>query len=130
MRDGQKMTLDVKCNEMPENYAESGGNPERPETAESTHLEQLGIQVENVTPEVAKQLRLKETMRGDHRSASGQSGQDGRIGHRHGDCRGEPPPRENDRRRAESAEGEVLAKGVLLLVRSGEGSRFVVIRVE
>ena len=60
LRDGQKMTLDVKCNEMPENYAESGGNPERPETAESTHLEQLGIQVENFTPEVAKQLRLKE----------------------------------------------------------------------
>jgi serine protease Do len=131
LRDGQKMTLDVKCNEMPENYAESGGNPERPETAESTHLEQLGIQVENVTPEVAKQLRLKE----DHgvvitEVRPGSPAEMAGLGtgmvitevNRH------PVKTTADVQKALKAQS--LAKGVLLLVRSGEGSRFVVIRVE
>jgi serine protease Do len=131
LRDGHPMTLAVKCNEMPENYVDSGGNPARPQGKESAQLEQLGIQVENLTPELAKQLKLKddrgvvitEVHPGSPADMAGLG-----TGMVITEVNRHPVRSTADLRKALGA--QALERGVLLLVRSGEGSRFVVIRVQ
>jgi serine protease Do len=131
LRDGQKMTLEVKCREMPENFAEGGGSPARPEAKESSPVEQLGIQVEDLTPEIAKQLNVNddhgvvitEVRPGSPAELKGLS-----TGMVIAEVNRHPVKTTADLQKALG--DKPLQKGVLLLVRSGEGSRFVVIRVE
>jgi serine protease Do len=134
LRDGQKMTLNVKCHEMPEKYAESAGDFEGPqsnESKESANLEKLGVQVENLTPDIARQLRLKD----DHgvvitevRPGSPAEMAGLRSGMVIAMVNQRPVKTTGDLQKALG--GQSLAKGVLLLVRSAEGSRFVAIRAE
>ena len=131
LRDGKKMTLNVTCHEMPGENAQAGNNSESPGNKESSRFEQLGIQVENLTPEVAEHLGVKaehgvaitEVRSGSPAELAGLgTGMVITEADRH------PVKTTDDLRKA--LEGQPLEKGVLLLVRSAQGSRFVVIRVE
>jgi S1-C subfamily serine protease len=53
LRDGKQLTINVICREMPRESAMSGGNSENPGKQEPSRFDQLGIQVENLTPELA-----------------------------------------------------------------------------
>ena len=131
LRDGKRMTLNATCREMPGEYAQTGNNSESPGNKESSRFDKLGIQVENLTPDVAEQLGVKvehgvaitDVRSGSPADLAGLStGMVITEADRH------PVKTTGDLRKA--LETQPLNKGVLLLVRSGEGSRFVVIRVE
>ena len=133
LRDGQKMTLDVKCHEMPEKYAESR-RFRRPATE---RVEGLGQPRKTRRPGREpdaghrRQLRLKddhgvvitEVRRGSPAEMAGL-----RSGMVIAMVNQRPVKTTADLQKAFG--GQSLAKGVLLMVRSAEGSRFVAIRTE
>ena len=131
LRDGQKMTLE---RDLPRDARRICPGRQRARAARQARafpVRALGIQVEDLTPELAEHLKLK----GEHGVAitAVQPGSPADVAglaagmvitqaNRHSiDTSG-------DLRKALDA--QPLDKGVLLLVRSAEGSRFVVIRVE
>ena len=131
LREGKKMTIDVTCREMPDEYAQAGNTSESPGNKESSRFDQIGIQVENLTPDVAEHLGIKVehgvAITGVRSSSPAQlagltTGMVITEADRH------PIKKTDDLRQV--LENRPLDKGVLLLVQSAEGSRFVVIRVE
>ena len=131
LRDGKQMTLNVTCREMPANVA-AVENSAGPESTEHSRFDKLGIQVENLTPQIAEQLGIKA----DHGVAitdvqKRQPGRYGRPVHRHGDYRGQPSPGQNRGRLAQGpGRQDRWTRACCCLVRSAEGSRFVVIGTE
>jgi serine protease Do len=131
LRDGKKMTIDVTCREMPGENTHNGVTSESAGNKELSRFDKLGIQVENLTPEIAEQLGVK--------AEHGVAITDVRSGSP-ADLAGLTPGMvitEADRQPVRTTddlhktlEARPLNKGVLLLVRSAEGSRFVVIRTE
>ena len=130
LREGKQVTLDVTCRELPANLAiasDSHGSAD----AETSHFDKLGIQVENLTSQIAEQLRIQvdhgvaitDVQRGSPAEMAGLS-----IGMVITEANRQPVRTIEDLRKAMDA--RPLDKGVLLLVRSAEGSRFVVIRTE
>ncbi len=130
LRDGKQMTLSVTCREMPASFTEV--NNKSPEIGKApSHFGKLGLQVEDLTPQVAEHLGVKV----DHGVAitDVQSGSPADMaglatGMVITEVNRQAVKTVDDFRKALDA--RPLDKGVLLLVRSADGSRFVVIRVE
>ena len=131
IRDGKRMTLEVTCAEMPANVGLARAGTQQPGNAETTRFEKLGIQVEDLTPQVADQLGVKvehgvvitDVTSGSPADLAGLA--TGMV------------ITEANRQPVASAEGlrkalgsKPLEKGVLLLVHTAEGSRFVAIQME
>ena len=133
LRDGKQMTLQVKCQEMPADFglaSESG--VEGPGSAEPSKFDQLGIQVENLTPALAEQLKVKA----DHGVAITEVKPDSpadaaglKAGMVIAQVNRQPIKSVEDFRKALGSKSS-LKKGVLLLVRSEAGSHYIVIRVD
>jgi len=134
LRDGKRMTLNVMPAEQPASYglarSESRGS-ERSEKSESSRVQKLGIEVETLTSEVADRLDLKEKQ-----GVVITDVESGGPADRAGLASGMVITRVN-RKPVNSAEDfrtaiehGSLEKGVLLLVHSQQGTRFVVLRVE
>jgi len=130
LRNGKETTLNVTCREMPsESAMASMGSHGR--GSESSSFDKLGLQVEDLTSQVAEQLGIKaehgvaitEVRSGSPAALAGLS-----SGMVITEVNRQPVKTVADFRKALDA--KPLDKGVLLLVRSTEGSRFVVIRVE
>ena len=131
LRAGKKMTINVTSREMPREFAEASTSSESLSNKESSRFDQLGIQADNLTPEVAEHLGIK--------AEHGVAITDVRSGSP-ADMAGLTTGMvitEVDRQPIKTTEGlhkalkaHPLDKGVLLLVRSAEGSRFVVLSVE
>ncbi len=132
IRDGKRMTLDVVCAEQPANYgmnqdeiSESTGN------GETSRFEKLGVQVENLTPQLAEKLGIKAehgVVISDVQAGSPAA----MVGLASGmvitQVDRQPVKSVEEFRKA--VESKPLEKGLLMLVQSSKGSRFVVIRVE
>ena len=133
LRAGKKMTINVTAREMPGEYARGENNAENPghkESAESSRFKQLGIQAENLTPELAEHLGVKAehgVAITDVRSGSPAEMAGLSTGMVITEADRHPVKTTDDLRKA--LETHPLNKGLLLLVRSAEGSRFVVIQV-
>ena len=130
LRDGKEMTLNVTCREMPEDFAMSGPRS-HDRGGESSHFDKLGLQVEDLTPQLAEQLGVKA----DHGVAITQV-RSGSPAERAGLSAGmvvtevDRKPVKTTDDFGKAIESQPLEKGVLLLVQSSGGSRFVVIRME
>ena len=130
LRDGRKMTLDVKCNEMPAEYAADSGSTQ-PKSREPARVDQLGIHVQNLTAEIADKLGLNdehgvvvtEVRPGSPADMAGLG-----TGMVITEVNRHPVKTTADFEKAITAQS--LAKGVLLNVHAGGGSRYVVIRVQ
>ncbi|MGA2253808.1 MAG: Do family serine endopeptidase [Thermoguttaceae bacterium] len=131
LRGGKQMTLNVNCGEQPADFgvarigSRGSGNPE------PSHFEKLGIQVADLTASVAAHLGIK-TEHGvvitDVRSGSPADLAGLTSGVVITEANRQPVKSVADFRKALGAKS--LEKGVLLLIRSAEGSRFVVIGPE
>ncbi len=131
LRDGKQMTLNVICREQPADFGTASAGSRNSGKAESSSFEKLGIEVEALTPQVAEKLGVKA----DH----GLAITDVRSGSP-ADLAGLTSGMvitEADRHAVKTVDDlrkildkKPLDKGVLLLVRSSSGSRFVVIQVE
>ena len=130
LRDGKPITLSVTCREMPADFtaANFGGR----ESADGTsRFDQLGIEAETLTPKLAEHLGVKadhgvaitDVHSGSPAAAAGLA-----TGMVITEVNRMPVKTTEDLEKALKAKS--LDQGVLLLVRSAEGSRFVVIRVE
>ena len=128
LRDGKQMTLNVNCAEQPADFgvartgSQGSGNPE------SSHFEKLGIQVADLTASVAEHLGIKAehgVVITDVRSGSPADLAGLTSGMVITEANRQPVKTVDDFRKALGA--KPLKKGVLLLIRSAEGSRFVVI---
>jgi serine protease Do len=131
LRDGKRMTLNVVCREQPADFGMVRTGSLNPGNKESSSVEKLGIEVENLAPQVAEQLGVKVehgVAITDVRSGSPAD----LVGLSSGmvitEANRQPVSTVDDFRKALAS--KPLDKGVLLLVRSAEGSRFVVVRVE
>jgi serine protease Do len=133
LRDGKPMTLNVTMEKQPANYGETRRGEARSgeEQHEPASNDKLGLSVQDITPEIAKRLNLAEpsgvviteVREGSPAALAGLS--EGAV------------ITQVDRKPVKSAEqfqkainSAKLKDGVLLLVRSEQGSRFVVLRVE
>ena len=59
LRNGRRMTLNVTCREQPAEFGLVRTGSRNPGNMESSSFEELGIQVEDLTPQVAEQLGVK-----------------------------------------------------------------------
>ncbi len=132
IRDGKQMTLEVRCAAMPTDFGLArNGSAERGHHGESSNFEKLGIEVEDLTPQVAEQLGVKvehgvaitDVRSGSPAEMAGLS-----TGMVITEANRQPVNTVNDFRKALSA--KPLQNGLLLLVRTAEGSRFVAIQLE
>ena len=131
LRDGKRMTLDVTCGEMPANVTLARAHGEKPGHNESSNFEKLGIEVEDLTPQVAEQLGVKvdhgvtitDVRSGSPADAAGLS-----TGMVITEANRQAVTSVDDFRKALGS--KPLQNGVLLLVRTPEGSRFVALQVE
>jgi serine protease Do len=135
LRDGQRMTLAVKAAEMPADYGIVGATSPQGsdnEKAETSRFEKLGVEVEDMTPALAEQFGVKA----EHGGVVITGVRSGSPAELAGLAKGnviieanhKPVKSVADFRKALG--NKSLEKGILLLVRSEEGSRFIVIRVE
>ena len=134
LRDGKRMTLSVSTAEQPGNFgvAQNRRSPSNEEgNKESSSFDKLGIEVEPLTPQVAEQLGVKvdhgmvitDVRSGSPADMAGlTSGMVITEANRH------PVKTIDDFRKALGQ--KPLEKGVLLLLHTAEGSRFVVIQAE
>ncbi len=124
LRDGKRVELKVSPTEMAGEAVASRENAARGAT-----LEKLGMEVQNLTPDLAAKLQIKA-----EQGVVVTSVQDGSAAERSGLVSGAVIVEANraavksvdDLSRA--LDEKSLAKGVLLLVRTAQGSRFLVIR--
>ena len=124
VREGKRVEFKVSPTEM-------AGDPvaSRDNAARSTTLEQLGMEAQNLTPDLAAKLQIKA-----EQGVVVTDVQAGSAAERAGLASGVVIVEANRHavRNVEdlskALDGKSLAKGVLLLVRTAEGSRFLVIR--
>jgi serine protease Do len=129
MRDGKRMTLDVTAREQPADYGLARSESMSPGKSGSVGEKTLGIDVSNLTADVAEKLGIKagegvvitDVRVGGPASRAGLS--PGMVIARVG----QKPVKSVDEFH-KAMEKESLAKGVMLLVRSGQGTQFVVIQ--
>lgn len=130
LRDGKKVTLQVGVREQPKGYGEVAAQDE-PEAkpSESSSFDELGLNVSPLSEAVAKQLGVKvdtgvvitDVEQG---SLAAQAGLD------EGDVITQVArtPVSNVEEFRAAVKKADLSKGVMLLVKGGEGSRFVVLK--
>ncbi len=130
VREGKRMEIPVTLREQPADYgvASRGFSGGRGGRSEPAKVDKLGIQVDTLTKEVAEQLGLKA---GEGVVITEVA--PGSLANRNGLATGMVITQVN-RKPVKSAEdfqkaldAQPLSKGVLLLVRTPEGSRFVAI---
>jgi serine protease Do len=132
IRDGKSVTLNVTAEQQPANFgmlASRGGH--RPGQPEGSKFEKLGLEVSNLTDEVAEQLELKagEGVVVTQVQPGGPAEQAGlTAGMVISQADRKPVKTVADLERI--LRGQSLEKGVLLLVRDNQGSRFIVVRPE
>jgi serine protease Do len=130
LRDGKRVTLNVTLREQPEDVAAGGNAPQALGKAEQSRVDKLGIQVENLSAEVAEQLGVKA----DHGVVITEV-RPGSPAEEAGLATGMVITQAN-RQDVKSVKDlqktlqQPLDKGLLLLVRTPEGARFVAVRVE
>jgi len=134
VRNGKRMSLEVTADKQPVNFGlalASGSRRGRGGPAESSRLGQLGIEVAPLTRDVAQQLGIKANegvviTRVEPGSPAALAGLS--SGTLIVEANRKPVKTVEELKKA--IEGQPLDKGLLLLVRTAEGSQFVVIRVE
>ncbi|HZL89106.1 MAG TPA: Do family serine endopeptidase [Pirellulaceae bacterium] len=131
MRDGKRMELSITLKEQPANFGVASREREEAPAAESEgkSFDNLGLEVAPLTADVARQLGMRETKgvvitaveRGSPADVAGltESMAIMQVGRK--------PVHSADEFHAALKDAS-LEKGVLLLVRTAEGSRYVVIR--
>ncbi len=130
LRDGKRMTVDVLLREQPSDYGVALRSPSLGRS-EGAKVEKLGLEVDNLTKEVAEQLSLKagegvvvtEVAPGSLADRAGLT-----TGMVITQVNRKPVKSVEDFKKALDA--QPLSKGVLLLIRTAEGSRFLAIRAE
>jgi serine protease Do len=131
-RDGKEVDLGIVCKEMPGNLRLAGGHFNSGEhSAGDQKFKQLGIEADNLTPQLTEQLGIKAdygvaitNVRANSPAASAGLAPGMVIS----EVNRMPVKNVDDLRKALGSRG--LDRGVLMLVHSSEGSRFVVIRSE
>jgi serine protease Do len=131
LRDGKQMTLTVTCAEQPSDYGLARFGPQELGNAETSQFEKLGIQVEDLTPQVAEQLGMKavhgvvitEVLPGSPAEMAGLSS--GMV-----ITQADRQPINSVGDLYKVLKSRPLNKGLLLLVQTTEGNRFVVIQVQ
>jgi serine protease Do len=130
LRDGKRMTIEVTCGEQTgERQAASEGAPSRPGKAD--RFEKLGLEVETLTADVAKQLDMNVdhgVVITDVRSGSPADQAGLTSGMVITQANRKPVKTVEELRKV--LEEKPATKGTLLLVRTPQGARFVVIRAE
>ncbi len=130
VREGKPITLKVTPRQQPADYGLVRGGAVVPGQKEESHIDKkLGVEVSNLTADVAEKLGVKP---GQGVVVTGV--RDGSLADRAG-LAGGMVVLQIDRKPVKSVEDfqalmakQSLADGVLLLVRSGQGARFVVIQ--
>jgi serine protease Do len=136
VRDGKRLALEIAVEEMPGDFtaaqrrARPNGSAPREEAAK---FNELGLEIERLTPQMLEQLGLKEQANRisgvlvksvEPRSPAAQAGvQAGDIIEKVGAKRVTAPDEFKS-----ATEGLSLADGVVLLVRRGDGTQFVVVK--
>ena len=129
MRDGKRTTLEVTTREQPADYGLARGESMMPGKEGSLRDKKLGIEVSNLTAEVAEKLGVKAgegVVVTDVRNGSPADLAGLGTGMVIAQVNRQAVKSVEEFRAA--MEKQSLDKGVLLLVRSGQGTRFVVIR--
>ena len=130
LRDGKEVNLSVTVREQPANYGvRTDTPPERSEPSEGREFNKFGLEVAPLSRDVAQQLGLSDAAgvvitAVEEGSAAQQAGLEAsmaivQVGRQ---------PVKNVAEFERALEGASLEKGVLLLVRSNAGSRFVVLK--
>jgi len=131
LRDGKQMTLNVNCAEQPTDFGVASTGSQGSGNRATSHFEKLGIQVADLTAPVAEKLGIK-TEHGVVITEVRAGGPADLAGLTSGmvitEANRQPVRTVEDFSKALGA--KPLEKGLLLLVRSAEGSRFVVIAVQ
>jgi serine protease Do len=131
LRDGKRMPIDVVCKELPAKLAMNESNGPAVEKEEASDFEKLGISVENLTSQVADQLGIKAekgVVITDVRSGSPAEMAGLRPGMVIAQANRRAVGSVDDFRKA--LDSKPLDKGVLMLLNTPQGSRYVVIQVE
>ncbi|NQT11167.1 MAG: PDZ domain-containing protein, partial [Planctomycetes bacterium] len=130
LRDGKRQTLRVIPREQPADEALGRARSLGPGKAETSRFEKLGIEAETLTPDVAEHLNVKAG-RGvvitDVRSGSAADRAGLAAGMVIVEANRKPVETVADLR---ASLGEADDRATLLLVRSEQGSRFIVLRAE
>lgn len=131
LRDGKKKTLDITMKAMPEEYSLASRGSLRPQQKETEKVEanELGIEVKELTDEIAEQLDL-DGVTGVVVSSVNNDGPGARAGIKAGDVIekvGKTKVRTVDEFE-KALENVDVEEGVLLLVRNGNATRFIVIQ--
>jgi serine protease Do len=131
LRDGKRTTLDFVTSEMPANAGVARSGSHGQGGGESSRFDKLGLQVETLTPELAEQLGVKaasgvvitNVVQGNLANLAGLS--NGMV---ITEVNRKPVKSVDDFRKAVNQ--RTIAKGLLLLVETNNGSRYVVLRAE
>jgi serine protease Do len=128
IRDGKRMSLDVTVRQQPADYG-LAGRPFAPKPTESERYDRLGIEAGNLTPEVAQKLGVKPgegvvitDVRADSPGANAGLGRGMVIIQV-----GKQPVKSVEEYKAAIAK-QSLDKGTMLLIRTEQGTRFLVIQ--
>ena len=129
IRDGKHITLEVTVRQQPHDYGLAGNASHESGLSHGESFPDLGLEVSDLTPELAEQLGLKAA---DGAVITGiRSGSPADLAGLRTSAViervGQKPVKNLDEFRA-AMKDQSLGKGVLLLVRTEEGSRFVVIK--
>lgn len=131
-RDGKQMTLDVVTREQPTKMELGRKGPSSSSRANSSsRFDRLGLEVDTLTPEVAEQLEVTGDQgvvitQVEPNSLADRAGLF--VGMVISEVNRKPVRSVEDFERA--LENNKLAKGILLLVRTAEGSRYIVLNLE
>jgi serine protease Do len=130
LREGKQVKLSVTVREQPANYGQRAESPLEPqEPAEGREFNKVGLEVAPLTKDVADQLGVKDAA-GVVITAVEEGSPAERVGLEASMAIVQVgrQPVKNVAEFERAIEGASLEKGVLLLVRSAEGSRFVVLK--
>jgi serine protease Do len=130
VRDGKETTLHVTAQEMPENFRAAKHDDQAAEKeSEGTSVKSLGVEVAPLTADKAEQLGLKVkegvlvVAVNDDSPAARAGLQTGMVIERIGQT-----PVHTPEQLTAAMKDASLERGVLMLVRTSEGSRFVVVK--
>ena len=130
LREGKEVTLDVTCKELPADMTASTASPSRGEGGSHSNFDQLGIQAEALTGSLAEELGVKadsgvaitEVRLGSPAAMAGLA--KGMVITK---ANGKAVKSPADLRKA--IEAKPLREGLLLMIRTEEGNRMVLLRV-